>query len=313
MKSWRFRWLCWCLCWFSGSALAQVGVLVVSSENSTPYLETTLSLVGALENGGVERRDVQVMPLEEWKKLDPLAQSGGARVTVALGSGAAAALANVSIKAPVLNALLPRASFERVVHAAGRKSSAHFNALFLDQPLPRQLALMRLALPKAQRLGVLWGPDSWLRAATLQRLTRLQGWTLQEARVTNSRDLPASLLSVLDACDVLLALADPLVYNSNSLQNILMTSIRADVPMVAFSPAYVRAGALLAIYSTPQQVGAQAAKWVLDALAQRPLPAQALEPDDFEIAVNEPVARNLNLKINVTELRQALLAQERRP
>jgi len=41
----------------------------------------------------------------------------------------------------------------------------------------------------------------------------------------------------------------------------------ANVPLVAFSPAYVRAGALLALYTTPTQAGSQAAHWALEVLA----------------------------------------------
>jgi len=85
-----------------------------------------------------------------------------------------------------------------------------------------------------------------------------------------------------------------------------MTSIRDKVPLVAFSPAYVRAGALLAIYSTPTQVGTQAARWVLDVLAQRTLPEQAMAPDDFEISVNLEVARVLNLPLDAGQLQLSL-------
>ncbi|MCK9215528.1 MAG: hypothetical protein M0P52_13940, partial [Rhodoferax sp.] len=81
----------------------------------------------------------------------------------------------------------------------------------------------------------------------------------------------------------------------------------------AFSPAYVRAGALLAVYSTPPQVGAQAAQWVLDVLANRVLPELALQPLDFEISVNEPVARVLGLSLDVQALTLALKRQEQQP
>jgi ABC-type uncharacterized transport system substrate-binding protein len=121
------------------------------------------------------------------------------------------------------------------------------------------------------------------------------------------------LQSVLDDSDVLLAQADPLVFNSQSIQNILRTSIQAKVPLVAFSPAYVRAGALLAVYSTPTQAGAQAAHGVLEVLAMRSLPERAQEPDDFEISVNEQVARVFALTLDARALRLELKRQELQP
>lgn len=42
--------------------------------------------------------------------------------------------------------------------------------------------------------------------------------------------------------------------------------------MVAFSPAYARAGAVLSLHVTPTQAGVQAAALVLDVLRGRPLP-----------------------------------------
>jgi len=144
----------------------------------------------------------------------------------------------------------------------------------------------------------------------LQTAANTHGLVLRAARVDDDATLFSVLQSVLDDSDVLLAQADPLVFNSQSIQNILRTSIRVEVPLVAFSPAYVRAGALLALYSTPTQAGTQAARAVLEVLAMRSLPERALDPDDFEISVNEQVARVLALKLDAQALRLALKRQE---
>lgn len=287
----------------------EIQVGIVRSQTSAPYLDATQALLKGLARQSVPPEAVGVWSPAELVAL-PAARVSAIKVWVALGTEAAAGLAQSRVKAPVLNALLPRSSFERVLRVSGRKASAGFNVLQLDQSLQRQLALIRLALPKARRLGVVWGPDSLPKAAALRSLASGQGLSLQEVLLDDETSLFAALKSVLDSSDVLLALADPLVFNSNNIQNILMTTIRGQVPLVAFSPAYVRAGALLAVYSTPPQVGDQAAQWVLDVLANRVLPEQALEPFDFEISVNEQVARVLGLSIDVKALTLALRRQE---
>lgn len=300
------------LCLLALSAAAQTPetqVGIVRSQTSAPYLEATQALVNGLTRQGVLQNAVDVWSPAELAAL-PGARLSSVKVWVALGTEAATAMAQSRIKAPVLNALLPRSSFERVLRVSGRKASAGFNVLQLDQPLLRQLALIRLALPKARHLGVLWGPDSLTKAAVLRSLASSQGLMLQEARLDEGTALFVALQLALDGSDVLLALADPLVFNSSNIQNILMTTIRAQVPLVAFSPAYVRAGALLAVYSTPPQVGDQAAQWVLNVLANRILPEQALEPLEFEISVNEQVARVLGLSLDVKALTLALRRQE---
>ena len=232
---------------------------------------------------------------------------------MALGAQAANALALAPLKAPVLCALLPRSSFERVLRSSGRKASSQFSALYLDQPLSRQLGLVQLALPEARRIGVLWGPDSQAQAPALRALAQARGLTLLEAGVGQGELLFPGLKAALEGADVLLALADPQVFNSSSIQNILLTSFRAGVPLVAFSPAYVRAGALLALHVTPEQIGQQAALIAGGVLQGKTLSATPLYSQDFSVDVNEHVARSLGLRLDVVALRTMLRQREAAP
>ena len=228
------------------------------------------------------------------------------RVFVALGVEASLALAQSSVQAPVLSALIPRSGFARVLRLAELKASSNFTALYLDLPLGRQLALIALALPKARRLGVLLGPESGARLPMLKTAAAANGLTVVDARIESTQDLFPALKQVLAESDVLLAMADPEVFNSNSIQNILLSAFRAKVPMVGFSPAYVRAGALLGLYVTPAQVGRQVANLVIEVVQDKPLPGSPLESRDFEVGVNEPVARALGLDLKASVLRQDL-------
>lgn len=301
------------LVWAGASTKAATRVVIVSSDTTAAYADATQALMGGLERAGVARLDIRHMSVAEWNAANAanaVVVALNPQAFVALGTEAASVLARAKLKSPMLSALIPRSSFERVLRESGRKASAQFNVLYLDQPLQRQLAMIRLALPQARRIAVLWGPDSWSSAPTLRALASANGLSLQEARLDPDTPLFDALQKALDGSHVLLAQADPQVFNGNSIQNILMTTIRHKVPLIAFSPAYVRAGALLAIYSTPTQVGTQAAQWVLDALANRLLLEQPMAPDDFEISINPQVARVLNLSLDAAALQQALKRRE---
>lgn len=80
--------------------------------------------------------------------------------------------------------------------------------------------------------------------------------------------------------------------------------------MMAFSPAYVRAGALLAVYSTPTQIGQQAGALARGVLLGQPLGVPQY-PLQFEISVNEHVARSLGLKLDADQLAERLRRLER--
>ncbi|MDD2881727.1 MAG: ABC transporter substrate binding protein [Rhodoferax sp.] len=290
---------------------AEVRVVIVSSDSTAAYMEAAQTLIDGLVNSGVSPYDIRRLSLLEWAARP--AQTVAPRIYVALGSQATAALAASKVSAPVLATLLPRSSFERVLRSSGRKASAEFTAVYLDQSLQRQLTMIRLALPQAKHLGVLWGPDSWPKAPALRSLADANGLSLNEAGLEGNFNVFPDLQQVLNGCDVFLALADPLVFNSSSIQNILLTTFRAGVPVVAFSPAYVRAGALLALHATPVQVGRQAATFVVSALRGQLLPEQPVESNDFEVSVNEHVARALGLSLDAKALRLTLRRLEHLP
>lgn len=292
---------------FAGAcAHAAVAVVIVSSERSPAYVEAAEALVSELERGGLSRYDMLQFTALEWAAAGPLAP----KLFIALGTDAANALAKSELRAPVLSTLLPRSSFERVLRKSGRKSSSQFSALYLDQPLSRQLELIRLALPAARRVGVLWGPESQAQAPALKTLAQASGLDLVEATVERDELLFSSLKNVLEDADLLLAVADPQLYNSSSIQNILLASFRAKVPLVAFSPAYVRAGALLALHVTPTQIGLQAATIARGVLLGKALSAKPIYSLDFSVTVNEHVARSLGLTLDADALRARLRSRE---
>ncbi|HEY8907987.1 MAG TPA: ABC transporter substrate binding protein [Rhodoferax sp.] len=312
--------------WLLGLALCLLGtltwaqmpsgaarVVIVSSDTAAAYAQTAEALTDALLRQGVQRTDISQTFASELAMRLKSGQQSRPTIFVALGSAATQALVAGNAQAPVLSVLIPRRSFEHILRSSGRSISARLGVIYLDQPLTRQLALIRLALPQARRLGVLSGPESSDKVTELKTLASTYGLELHQAVVTQPDDFSTALPRLLDGVDVLLALADPKVFNSSTIQNILLASFHERVPLVAFSPAYVRAGAVLAVYSTPLQAGNQAADVVLGVLRDQALPDHAIEPNDFDVGVNVNVVRSLGLSLDAEQLRTSLKRQERLP
>lgn len=309
-KGWRsslvLLWLCTAtVAW----AIAPAKVVVVSSEASAAYTEAADALERELVRQRLTEVQVQRMTLDEFSAARPSAP----QLYVALGAQAALALARIQPAAPVLCTLLPRRAFERALEHGRLKASAQFSALVLDQPLSRQLALVRLALPDAKRLGVLWGPESKALAPALGAAAAAQGLNLVQADWVVGEPVLYGLRRVLESAEVLLAMPDPEVFNANTVQHLLLASFRARVPMVAFSPAYVRAGALMAVYVTPAQLGEQAASLAQGVLQGKDLPPQPIHSRKFSIQVNDHVGRSLGLTLNAGELSTRLKRLEGTP
>lgn len=307
--------------WAQGlDVLAQPGhvgtqsVWLVSSDNSAGYLEAVNSLLQAMAKSGFPAAEIrQIQASQVQSSLSAADDMSRQRLVVALGVEAAQAVATHGGASTVICALMPRGSFQRVLRATGRRPTSTFTALFLDQPLERQYALIRLTLPKARRLGVLLGPESVARLPALKALAVAYGFRLTSAQVDPVVGTFQALGQVLSESDVLLALPDPAVFNNNSIQNILLSTFRAKVPLVGFSPAYVRAGALMSLHATPAQVGQQTAGLLQLVLNGQTLPEAAVEPDDFEVTVNAQVARALGLELQPLTLRQALKSGRQMP
>lgn len=275
-----------------GHAFAGPRVVVVTSERSGAHEET----LSALRNALAADLPVGDIGIFETPQLDNDIL-GSARIIVTIGTQAAKAVGARGVRQPVLNTLLPRDAYESLqTSLPGQRSTA----IFLDQPVQRQVALLGAALPDRATLALLVGPGSEglsRRVASAAREQRLQ---VSIERVATDDEIYPALERLLVEPTVLLALPDATVFNSYTIQNVLLTSYRRRTPLIGFSPAYVRAGALLALYSTPAQIARQAADAVRDVLAGSGLPPPQ-GPREFEVATSPNVARSLGIELESGE------------
>ncbi len=219
---------------------------------------------------------------------------GDTDLYVAVGMKAATELAVGG--RPTLNVLVPKAGHDGLPPAqqAGSRS-----AIYLDQPMERQVALLVSALPDTRHVGVLHtAPPPEL--ARLRALLAERNIRLHVRAVEGRQSLNDALEKVLNESEVLFVLPDAEIYNPGTIRNILLTAYRKQVPLLGISPAYVRAGALCAVFSTPEQVAAQAAAMIMRYAGSGRLPA-AQYPVEFEVSVNTQVARSLDLRIKDTD------------
>ncbi len=284
-----------CLCLmtytFAGRAFAaEPAVWVALSEPGGAYAEAAEAVRSELQRGG--HVDILVRP---WRELVGGSPAATPRVIVTVGLGALRGMIEADARAALLAILVPRAAYAKLVETHGRARAAA-SAIWLDQPLARQFALLRLTLPARNRIGMLLGPDSRGLEPELTRAAAEHGLELVVGRVGAPDQLSGATQRVLEEADVLMALPDGQVYNGATIQNILMAAYRQRVPLIGFSPAYVRAGALLSLYSTPAQAGVQAAEVVRGVLGGRSLPPPQ-GPRAFVIGVNADVARSLGIAI----------------
>lgn len=300
-------------------------ILLLLSGDDKAYDEAARSLSSSLlrSAGRALPFDIrrQVLPPEgaiSLSRPDSLLDADYA-VVVPIGTAASRAVKTAGGDTPVLNILTTKDAFDAVWSPAGRSADRHVSAIYLEQPVSRQIRFIRLTLPRHTNCGVLLGRNSLglkpdLGAAAAESRLHLNAIDISVARtpIDGIRDVIASN-------DVILAVPDAEVLTPNIAKWLLYMAYQKEIPVIGFSRAIVDAGALAAIYSTPEQIGRQAAEIILRAAldardkhgtAWRLPPAQY--PGYFEVAINESVARSLRIRVRSGSfLARSLLNQER--
>lgn len=213
---------------------------------------------------------------------------------VAVGSKSAAMALNS--RAPVLSVLVSKAGIAKLQHELpAQREKNTFSAIYLDQPSRRQIGLIAAALPIAKNVGLLFSAQSTDITGLRKAITEAR-LVLNEQQLESTESLYRDLHALLQRSDVLFAIPDIQIYNSSTMRNILLETYRSGIPVVGFSPAYVRAGALCAVFSTPVQMATQAA-YQVKKFAEAGHLSAAQYPSEFEVMVNPQVARSLGIQI----------------
>lgn len=267
-------------------ALAAPTANVLVSEPGGIYEETADSLSSGLRQAGWI---IKVSTPERYSV-------NGGDLTVAIGTRALeAALAQP--RRPVLSLLVPRSTYDRM--AAGKNQ---VSALYLDQPLERQLQLLGLALPNMKKVGVPLGPASREQKDSLQTAAQSSGIQVNTTLIDKRSDLHAALTDLAAENQAFLLLPDPLVANRSSLQNFFLHTYRLKKPVMAYSAPLSNSGAILSLYATAAQQGEEAANWINDSWSNGGgRLGEPRYPKRFTISINSTVARSLDIALPSVE------------
>lgn len=291
----------------SQPALAWENITVLASSNTQASQELITQLQQDLQK--TSKTPVNISPLPT---ADTLPVVPGDTLVIAVGVRAFLQASTLDSRIPVIGVLIPKISYEKIISTSNRPSRS-FSAIYIDQPASRQIALIKALLPSATNIGVLLGPSSNPLEQDILRAARIQGLSVSSKQVDDSTDLIPQLKKTLETSNLLLAIADPLVYNKETAQTILLTSYRHQKPVIGFSQAYVKAGALAAIFTTPAQFSRQTAELVSKLRNRNELPP-ASYPQYLSVEINRQVARSLSIEtIEETALAEKLMRIERSP
>ncbi|MEH6471639.1 MAG: hypothetical protein V7752_10325 [Halopseudomonas sp.] len=294
---------------FPASSWARQSVLLVLSQDSQPYQALAAALVAQL-------------PARQWQVNSVLAEqysptSVQADLIVTVGTLAARDVLQGALHWPVISVLIPRQTFFalcRQQHLVVRKEQGLLSAIYLEQPVDRQLQLARLIDPSIESMGVVLGPNSHDQQPAINAAMAELGWQSRLARFEFNEN-PIQILEPLsDNSDAILVVPDKAEFNRSIAKWLLLLSYRRNIPLIGFSSRYVDAGATAAVFSTPASIAKDTAAWLERWFVQQgqPLPVPSY-PHYFEIRTNPEAARSIGLTLPGMDELEAAMSRDSQP
>lgn len=190
-------------------------------------------------------------------------------------------------------ALVLRISRVQARERLGKRRPAQLSLLWSDPAPARQLRLVRLLLPQAQRIGVLYDEHSQFLLDELRHAATPLGLQIVGQAWPDSRD-NRPLLALLQRSDLLFGVDDDDLFNPRTAKNLLLTSYGQQRAIIGPNASFVRAGSLASVYSDQQD-------WLnsLDRLLDQPPSSwpRSAYPAYFKVLGNRQVARALAIEL----------------
>lgn len=230
------------------------------------------------------------------------------RLIVTLGSAATSYVAEEIKEIPVVFCMVlnPTASgFVRSMNASGN----NLTGASLDIPLHVQFKAIRTVVPTAKRIGVIYSPqETQVVIREAKKAAEEIGLKLIDIPISSEEELPKALRSLDGRVDALWSVADSKVFSSASTEFILLHTLRNKIPFVGLSPAFVKAGALMALAANYREVGTQCGGLAARVLSgDHPSSLPVTKPQAITMYLNLKTADIIGLKIPTDAMKGAVL------
>ena len=272
---------------FSGPARA-AEVFVIAGKNLAAFAEVIQGFTEA-----IGRIPMQTLNLNENGNLEET-QSQALRqskspVALAVGSQAATLIKNSFPGIPMIFCM---------VFDSHQYQGENITGIGLNVPALAQFQALKSILPSARRIGVVFDPgQSSALVEDGRQAAAALNLVLSEKTVTSSFEISNAVKEMIWNIDALWVIPDRTVVSKESFRYMLEASINRKVPILAFSEAFVKGGALLAVAPDYPGIGHQAATLAKKILGgASPAGISPLSPPG-QIVLNLNTAKALSISV----------------
>ena len=170
--------------------------------------------------------------------------------------------------------------------------------IYINQPVNRYVQLFKNLFPEEKTLVFATTKENSIKSQQLKIASENNNFIFKDIRISKNDNISRILINKLNNNDILLALPNPDIYNANHAKSIILSTYHSNVPIIAYSKSFAKAGALISLYSSIDNITEKTANIVNAIIENGSLKQKEHYPDDFTIEINSAVARSLNINID---------------
>ena len=282
-------------------------VVFVLSKDAKPYQQFVESVRQSLDTSEAGRNITsRVVLIDEY-----IEAPDSYKLIIPVGTKATRSVVNTNTRQPVLSTLIPSTVYFDVVNNAQPNIRQKTSGVFIDHPFKRYVDFINQINPEWKRLGLLSSENNKQIKEEISGVENGK-FKIYHEKVKKTDEVIQTLNRVLEDSNVFLTLADPVILNSSTAHGILLSAYHQKVPVISYLKSYVKAGALAALYSTPEDLGKQVGEYIIKAFDNGfNFVKQEQYPKYFSITVNNRVAHSLGLdNIDQEKIKSVLYKKE---
>lgn len=241
------------------------------------------------------------MSLADWKRQQP-----DSALIISLGRSPLEELVKTGHQKPILAAVITYQDFREIVKQEATPNA--LSAIFYDPDPLRQITLGKLLLPLSDAVGVMHSMETPFFIEEYQTITEALDLSLNAIPLKQTTEVAIQFPRLVEKADFIIAQPDPVIYNSQTLPRVLLTSYRQRKVVIGYSTGVVKAGAVATTYTT--------AEMLIDDLEESAQEILKNETASFtrhskyyDISYNLEVAHSLGLDIVSKEELEAKIAE----
>lgn len=296
-KIWAALLLClllWGLLPLAAQADSEGSIYVLSVDNNTFQQNFAILLKRSLK---AKFAEYNVREIKQLAAMDGLHKDD---LILTVGTQSAAALYDHKIKTPCLHLFVTRKSMQDIPGTAN--ANRQCSVLYLEQPPARYIHLLVAALPDSKKLGILLGPDSSIYRLELEQAMNEAGIQGLSVFTQDHDDIESSLRRFDGHASFILTLPDKAVVSARTAKKLILDTFMNHKGLIGYSESYIKAGALMGVYSTPDQINKNTLNIVRHLLSSEPWDVNEYYPDRYTVSVNYQVARGLGIRLPAEEV-----------